>query len=147
MPCEASRTPDIALEIVPKSNYLILLRNLLNCLAQQLQLSESDTGLLEMCLDEACANSIDSMNKHGILQPVRVEVELKDNCVCFSVCDNGHDYSHQFHKAQPMDNMADRTKRRGYGLRIIKTLMDEVDYSHDPQRGNRLYLVKYLSQG
>lgn len=146
MPCEASRTPDIALEIVPKSNYLILLRNLLNCLAQQLQLSDEDSGLLEMCLDEACANSIDAMNRNGVPHPVRVEVEIKDNCVCFTVCDNGHDYSHHFQQAKPMDNLTDRTKRRGYGLRIIKTLMDEVDYSYDPQMGNRLYLVKYLTR-
>lgn len=146
MSCKTGRTPDIALEIVPKSNYLILLRQLMNCLAHELRISEKDASQLEMCLDEACANSIDAMNRHGILHPVRVEVELEDHCVRFTICDNGNDYSHHFHQAQPMDETADRTQRRGYGLRIIKTLMDEVDYSYDPEMGNRLLLVKYLTR-
>ncbi len=146
MPCNTERIPDIALEIVPKSNYLVLLRHLMKCLAHELRLTDEDAGQLEMCVDEACANSVEAMNKHGILHPVRLEIEMEDHCVRFTICDNGLDYSHHFHQAKPMTEEADRSKRRGYGLRIIKTLMDEVDYFHDPQTGNRLYLVKYLTK-
>jgi len=144
MTWNADRCPDIVVEIAPQSNYLSLLRNVINSVANQLDMDESMVGQLEMCIDEACANSISAMNEHGIQTPVRLEVIVEKHCVRFTVYDSGEDFSHHFQNATPMDDETDRTKKRGYGLRIIKTFMDEVQYHHDPEEGNRLHLIKYL---
>jgi len=143
------RNADITIEISAHLQYLALVRSFANCLAKHLNLSAEEAVQLEMCLDEACANSIEAIRElegECPLTKVRIDVEIKKDHFRITVQDNGKDFSQNFREALPLCPSSDRTRKRGYGLQIIKTLMDEVHYIHDPQAGNRLHLVKFFPQ-
>jgi len=120
----------------------------MNCLANHLGIPEKEALQLEICIDEACANSIQAIRDIEGNNPstkVRIEVKICVESLRITVRDKGKDFSTSFNKAVPLSDFSDRTKKRGYGLQIIKTLMDDVQYQHEPEMGNSLHLVKYFS--
>lgn len=140
--------PDIAIEIAPNARNLSIVRHFIGSLAYDLRFSNEEALQLEMCVDEACANSIEGINKRDGIHSggcVRIELIVKQDAIHIIIKDGGRDFSQALKKASPLHDFSDRTRRRGYGLQIIKTFMDVVDYVHDPQTGNRLQLVKYFS--
>ncbi len=148
MNAQKERDPNFTIEITAQPRYLVLLRKFMICVAELLELSPEETCYLEVCADEACANSIQAIRDREGETPytkVKIEIELKDEYLCINVHDNGKDFTQHFNKADPIDHKTDCTRKRGYGLQIIKTLMDEVQYIHDPELGNHLRITKFLS--
>ena len=138
---------DIAIDAQPQ--ILVVVRHFVSSLAQDLKLSPEEALQLELCVDEAGANSIQGTNEangEDSNQLVRIEFKIEPDALHIDVIDFGEDFSHFLDRATPLTEFTDRTRKRGYGLQIIKTFMDEVSYQHDPQAGNRLHLIKYLSQ-
>lgn len=141
-------TPDIAIEIAPNARNLAIVRHFICSLAFDLKLSNEEALQLEMCVDEACSNSIEGIRKREGKEAssfVRIEISIKANAIHLVIRDCGYDFSNAFDKASPLHDFSDRTRKRGYGLQIIKTFMDVVDYMYDPEFGNILHLVKYIS--
>ncbi len=139
----------IAIEIDASPQFLVVVRHVINCLAHHLGFSEKETLQLEVCIDEACSNSIQAIREMEGEQPytkVRVELLIDSECLRVKVHDRGKDFSTKFNKAVPLTDFSDRTKMRGYGLQIIKTLMDDVQYQHQPEFGNSLQLIKYFTR-
>ncbi len=149
MSASSKKKPDIGIEITANPDMLVLIRGFANCLAEQLNLSPSDALKLELCVDEACSNSIQAIRRIEGNQPctkVRIEVEINPDTLRIIISDGGENFNHFFQNADPLCPHTDRTKTRGYGLKIIKTFMDEVIYDHDPDLGNRLYLIKFITK-
>lgn len=140
--------PDISIEVTPRLTNLVLIRKIVNSLAEDLGLSEKHASQLEMAVDEACANSIASIQEKEGDPPetkIRLEISVREHCLRLAIVDLGNCFEEQYKNAVPFHEGTDRTRKRGYGLQIIKTFMDEVHYIHDPNRGNKLILTKYLS--
>ncbi len=140
--------PDIAVEICPKHQLLVLVRQMVNALAENLGLSKEDTLQLVLCVDEACANSIQAVQEIGSENPaekIRLEIKVQPESLHVTIIDCGKDFTHSLQKAGPLSDDTDRTKKRGYGLQIIKTFMDEVEYVHEPGSGNKLSLMKRIT--
>lgn len=147
MPDRPGAPTDLALEINANSRWLHLVREFVNLLAQNLNLTQEDALQLEMCVDEACANSINAVENFQADPEkckVRIEAVIANGSIHITIVDCGADFSDPFHRALPMTGLTDRTRKRGYGLQIIKTLMDEVRYERDPAAVNRLHLIKFL---
>ena len=140
--------PCIAIEIAPNPQFLSLLRRFAGCLARDLGLTEEEALQLELCLDEACANSIEGtlMRTRQFDSPcIRIELSVKTDALEITIRDSGNDFTSAFQKATALHEFTDRTRKRGYGLQIIKTFMDRVQYSYDPVKGNELRFIKFLS--
>lgn len=138
---------NISLEFAPDSSNLALIRSTIDFISTQLGYSESESLQLVMAVDEACSNSINAIQEiegNNVSAYVRVEITICQNCLRLTVIDNGRDFSTHFNKAVPFHEKTIRTKKRGYGLQIIKTLMDEVHYIREPKTENKLILTKYL---
>ena len=130
------------------THYLVLVRQFISSLAQQTGFQTSDIAKIELALDEACANSIRAIREVEGDNPqttLKLEVRAVEGCMSISVYDNGHDFSPQFNSETPMDTLVGSMRTSGYGLRIIKTCMDEVNYQHESGKGNVLHLVKRVS--
>lgn len=139
--------PQLALEIAAQPEWLGMVRQFISLISTNLGLNMEDSVQLEMSVDEACANSIEGMQSLKLPEHscrVRIEVDIDEESVSITITDQGHDFTEHFHKARPLHHETDRTRRRGYGLQIIKTFMDDVHYEHDGNKGNRLRLIKYL---
>ena len=141
---------DLSLEITAQPEFLSVVRTFVGCLSRELHFSDQETSQLELCIDEACANSIGAIQEvEGPVPKTRLRLEFTvgNNFLKITVQDSGKDFSQNFHKALPMSDITDRTRMRGYGLQIIKTFMDDVQYVRDPSHGNFLHLIKYFNGG
>jgi len=139
--------PDVSLEIAPRLSNLALIRKIVNSLSVYMGFSEDKAMQLEMAVDEACSNSIASIQEKEGDPPqtkVRIEICFHEHCLRLAIIDGGDDFSEEFALAVPFHEHTDRTRKRGYGLQIIKTFVDEAHHVYEPSLGNKLILTKYL---
>lgn len=99
---------------------------------------EEEEARIIMALDEACTNIIRHAHA-GVVKPVRLEMKWLRNRLRFVL----RDYGKPFHPpAIPVRDLK-TIEPGGYGLLIIRTVFDHVDYA--PQaKGTRLTLEKLL---
>lgn len=104
-------------------------------------LGEEDEARIIMALDEACTNIIRHAHE-GLSKPVRLEMKWLRNRLRFVL----RDYGKPFHPLTVQSRDLQIVHPGGYGLFIIRTVFDHVDYA--PQaRGTRLTLEKWLPEG
>jgi serine/threonine-protein kinase RsbW len=106
---------------------------------------DSTIGQLEMAVDEACSNIIE----HAYLtQPLRLEIEvhvdtyvnrLEVTIIDFSSIDFPVDEM----PGVPVEDYLDAQRRRGLGLYIIRSFVDQVEHRFIGGQGNELRLIKY----
>ncbi len=141
---------DIAIDFSSDAKNLVIVRHFFGALAQDLDFSNEEALQIELCVDEVCANSIEGIRKLEGDAPhsrVRIEIKIDIDALHIVVFDNGGDFSQALHKAAPLHEYTDRSHKRGYGLQIIKTFMDEIEYHYDSRSGNRLHMIKRKSYG
>lgn len=100
---------------------------------------------IEMAVDEACSNIIE----HAYLtQPLRLEIEVR--CDAFAnrlevtiVDYSTVDFPIDEMPGIPVDDYLDAQRRRGLGLYIIRSFVDQVEHRFIGGQGNELRLVKY----
>jgi anti-sigma regulatory factor (Ser/Thr protein kinase) len=139
---------DVKIEIPLDATKLAVIRQFINVLALDVGFSYQEALQVEMCVDEACANSIEGTLKNQqstSIQSVFVSITIEHPELHIVIQDGGEDFTRQFQNAEPLSEVTDRYKKRGYGLQIIKKFMDEVSYVHDPEQGNFLHVVKKIS--
>lgn len=106
-------------------------------------ISEAHTFELQLCMDEACTNIIEhgyaGMNPGSII----FEMEISDESVSMFITDFGHVFEPgAVPKPDITASLEDRPEK-GFGLFLIYSIMDAVDYRSD-ESGNTLTLQKKL---
>jgi len=100
-----------------------------------------DEARIVMALDEACTNIIRHAYE-GLSKPVRLEMKWLCDRLRFVL----RDYGKPFHPLTVQSRDLQIVHPGGYGLFIIRTVFDHVDYT--PQaKGTRLTLEKLLPEG
>ena len=100
--------------------------------------SEEEEARIIMAIDEACTNIIRHAHE-DLVKPVRLEMKWLRNRLRFVL----RDYGKPFHPLTVQSRDLQIVHPGGYGLFIIRTVFDHVDYA--PQaRGTRLTLEKLL---
>ena len=100
--------------------------------------SDEEEAKIIMALDEACTNIIRHAHE-DLVKPVRLEMKWLRDRLRFVL----RDYGKPFHPLTVQSRDLQVVHPGGYGLFIIRTVFDHVDYS--PQaRGTRLTLEKLL---
>lgn len=131
------------LEVESRLENLPVITNFVNNALSQLGVDPAVAFKIHLAADEACTNVI----KHayaGEAGPLTLVMELVGTDMILTIGDKGKPFD--LGTVPPPDLDADVEKRRigGLGIHFMKTLMDEVSYSFDAEKGNRLILKKKL---
>lgn len=100
----------------------------------EIQLSETDKAQIILAIDEACSNAIIHGNKCDKNRMLRLTIDVCQEEIKVEISDIGE----QLPTTPPnvdfdiQENVANKMKG-GLGLRLIRNIMDNVDYYH---RGN-----------
>ncbi len=130
---------------VPSSTVnLVMIREFINRIAQQSGLDEKSLGQLELAVDEACANVIEHAYGHDLTKEVMVRVAFTEDEVRVSVIDTGQSFDPTGVKSLEVEELVEKRRTGGLGIRLIKTLMDEVRYDLEPGKKNELHMIKRL---
>jgi serine/threonine-protein kinase RsbW len=134
------------LQVPSSTENLALIREFVTSVGAQAGLDESGVAQLELAVDEACANVIEHAYGHDTTKEVIVRAVFNDETLRISVIDEGRGFDPNKVKQETIEQLVHERKSGGLGIRLIKTLMDEVSYEIVPGQKNELHMTKRIKK-
>ncbi|HEV7764345.1 MAG TPA: ATP-binding protein [Thermoanaerobaculia bacterium] len=132
------------LDVPSSTANLAIIRDFVTRIAAQAGLNEVEVGQLELAVDEACANVIEHAYGDDKTKQVMIRAVFDEDTLRIHVIDTGQGFDPTQIPQQDLKDLIAKRKTGGLGMRLIKTLMDEVTYEIEPGRKNELRMVKKL---
>jgi len=122
------------------------LRKFIQDIGKYLVLSEDDLDTIELCIYEACANSIEHAHKYEKEKYIDIIITIKDYLVRITITDSGKPFDSNYLNQLKVGDIIKKKRKRGLGIPLIKVLMDEVIFDYTPEGRNRIKMVKDFSK-
>ncbi len=135
------------LHVPSSTKNLVMIRDFVNRVAEQAGLEESNRSKIELAVDEACCNVIEHAYGNDVSKEITVRATFDGDAVRISVIDSGAGFAPDEVPQEELRELIRQRRTGGLGMRLIKTLMDEVRYEIEPGRRNELHMVKKVRQG
>lgn len=132
------------LQVPSSTENLALIREFVTTVGLQAGISEADIGKIELAVDEACANVIEHAYGHDASKEVIIRANLDDDAITFEIVDTGKGFDPTKIAQEDLEKLIQDRKDGGLGMRLIKKLMDEVQYEIVPGQKNELRMIKRL---
>ena len=132
------------LQVPSSTENLAMIREFVSGVGGQAGLGESEIGKLELAVDEACANVIEHAYGHDLSKDVTVRASFDSDALRIAVIDEGQGFDPSSVTQSELDELVHQRKAGGLGLRLIRTLMDEVKYEIVPGQKNELHMMKKI---
>lgn len=132
------------LQVPSSTENLALIREFVVSVGAQAGLDEGEIPKLELAVDEACANVIEHAYGHDVSKDVTVRVKFDETALRISVIDEGRGFDPGHLPDADVDRLIHERKSGGLGVRLIRTLMDEVEYQIVPGQKNELHMTKLI---
>ncbi|MFQ6040141.1 MAG: ATP-binding protein [Candidatus Poribacteria bacterium] len=114
--------------------------------AKLMGFSEDRIEDLKTAVDEACINAIEHGNQENADIKVLVELIAENNRLQVDIHDQGKGIRGNIQKPDIDILIAEKSSGRGWGLFLIQSLMDEVEFDWNPETGNVTHMVIHLKQ-
>jgi len=101
---------------------------------------------LMTAVEEACLNAIEHGNKQNANVKVLVELIADDSKLQVDIHDRGKGIRGNIQKPDIDAKITGKQSARGWGLFLIQSLMDEVEFDWNPETGNVTRMVIHLKQ-
>jgi serine/threonine-protein kinase RsbW len=134
------------LQVPSSTENLALIREFVTSVGRQATLTEVEIGQLELAVDEACANVIEHAYGYDTTKDVSVLATFNDEKLKISVIDEGKGFDPGKVGQKSVDELVHERRSGGLGIRLIKSLMDEVSYEIEPGQKNELHMTKLIKK-
>jgi len=115
-------------------------------LARLMGFSDDRVEDLMTAVEEACINAIEHGNQENSNVKVLVELIADDSKLQVDVHDQGKGIPSNIQKPDIDAKIARKQTARGWGLFLIQSLMDEVEFDWNPETGGVTRMVIHLKQ-
>ena len=132
------------LHVGSRTENLALIRGFVTHVGQQAGLDEAEIGKLELAVDEACANVIEHAYGNDASKEVVVRAMFDDQELRIEVEDTGKGFEPGAVQQDDLQKLVAQRKTGGLGLRLIRSLVDELHYEMEPGKKNELRMVKKI---
>ena len=136
----------LTLTVPSATENLALIRDFVVNVGSQAGLGDDDVAKLELAVDEACANVIEHAHGHDSNKEVTVRATFDAATLRIEVVDEGEGFDPTVMPTTSVEQMVHDRRTGGLGLRVMKSLMDEVSYEIVPGERNRLRLLKRIQK-
>ncbi|MBK6798672.1 MAG: ATP-binding protein [Acidobacteria bacterium] len=137
----------LTLTVPSSTENLALIRDFVTSVGKQARMSDVDISNLELAVDEACANVIEHAYGHDRTKEVTIRAIFDESEMRISVIDSGKGFDPSQVQSETLDQLINERKSGGLGMRLIKTLMDDVRYEIVPGQKNELHMTKKINSG
>ena len=137
------------LKLENKSANLRLIREFVGKIAVEAGFSEDDVNHIELAVDEACSNVVKHAYHPGKEKSghnIEIEVYFDSKEFNVKVLDRGQGFDPSRLPQTDMKSYLEKFKVGGLGIHLMKSLMDQVEYSINPGKKNQVILTKYINK-
>jgi serine/threonine-protein kinase RsbW len=134
------------LKVPSSTENLAMIREFVNSIGTRAGFSLAEVAKLELAVDEACANVIEHAYGPDVVKEVSVRATLDDDAVQIDVVDTGKGFDPSAVLTKTVDELVAERKSGGLGMRLMKSLVDEVHYEVIPGQKNELRMIKRLKR-
>jgi serine/threonine-protein kinase RsbW len=142
----ASIEQRFTLHVPSSTQNLAIIREFVTNVGVQAGLGEDDVAKLELAVDEACTNVIEHAHRGDISKDVVVRATFDERTLRIEVVDSGAGFDPARIPEEGVERLVAQRRSGGLGLRVMRSLMDEVSYEIVPGNTNRLRMTKRLRQ-
>ncbi len=134
------------LRIESRTDRLIDVRNFISDAARKFGFSDDEVSKIALAVDEACTNIIKHAYRFAAGKYINIAVHMHDGRFEVVITDSGRRFDPD---RVPMPNIKEYLKdynRTGFGMFLMRSLMDRVEYTFKPGKKNQVRLVKFLPE-
>jgi serine/threonine-protein kinase RsbW len=134
------------LHVPSSTENLAMIREFVGRVGERAGMDTAELTKLELAVDEACANVIEHAYGSDSTREVTVKATVDLEAVQIEIVDTGRGFDPALVQQVDLDKLISQRKSGGLGMRLIKSLMDEVQYEIVPGQKNELRMVKRLKK-
>ena len=134
------------LHVPSSTENLAMIRDFVGSIGDRAGMSTADVAKLKLAVDEACANVIEHAYGSDDTREVTVKATLDSDQVQIEIVDTGRGFDPSTIEQVNLEQLASGRKTGGLGMRLIRSVMDEVQYQNGPGQKNELRMVKHLKK-
>jgi serine/threonine-protein kinase RsbW len=134
------------LHVPSSTENLSMIREFVGGVGERAGMDTSELAKLELAVDEACANVIEHAYGSDNTREVTVKATVDCEAVQIEIVDTGRGFDPAQVEQVNLDQLISERKSGGLGMRLIRSLMDEVQYQIVPGQKNELRMVKRLKK-
>ena len=97
---------------------------------------------MKLVVDEACSNLVMHGYRDGRPGPIGVTFDRNGEEIVITITDRAPPFHPDDAPLPKLDVPAIERRPGGLGWHLIRQIADRIDYESDPEKGNRLTLVK-----
>jgi anti-sigma regulatory factor (Ser/Thr protein kinase) len=135
------------LHVPSSTENLALIRDFVANIGKQAGLAETELSMVELAVDEACANVIEHAYGLDQTQEVIVRARIDGDSITIEVVDTGKGFDPSSVEQKDLKRLVAERRSGGLGMRMMKLVMDEVEYKMKPGEHNELRMTKKLKRG
>ena len=106
---------------------------------------EEGADQISLAVDEACTNVIKHAHKFNARRMIDLAVIYDKKKIEIIITDKGKGFDPQKLPKPDLSRYIHEAKMGGLGIHLMKTLMDEVNYSFNPGVKNQVSMIKYIN--
>ena len=134
------------LSVPSSAENLSMIRDFVARVGERAGLPQDEVAKLELAVDEACANVIEHAYGNDRTQEIAIRAVFDEDAVTISIVDTGRGFDPGAVPQEALGKLVAERRTGGLGMRLIRTLMDEVRYEIEPGKQNELRMVKKLGR-
>ena len=139
-------TADFEIKVPSSPENLVMIRRFIGDIGEKAGLEPKEVHKLELAVDEACANVIEHAYNKDSTKRVSIRATFNQDFLRVEVIDTGKGFDPSTVEQAEVNKLIAARRSGGLGMRLIKTLMDEVQYEIIPGQKNELRMVMRLKK-
>jgi serine/threonine-protein kinase RsbW len=138
----------IELRLPSRLGYERVAMDTASSLARRMGFQGDRVDALKTAVSEAVTNAIEHGNQHDAAMKVVVLLTVRDDELIVSVADQGRQLlDHNSVTRTPhIEDILDKSDKGGWGIWLIRELVDEVEFTTAPTGGNQVRMVIHLER-
>ncbi len=138
----------IELRLPSRLGYERVAMDTASSLARRMGFHGDRVDALKTAVSEAVTNAIEHGNQHDAAMKVVVLLTVRDDELIVSVADQGRQMLDQHHttRVPQIQDILHKDDKGGWGIWLIRELVDEVEFTTAPSGGNQVRMVIYLER-
>lgn len=131
-------------KILSRTDRLLEVREFVSEAARGFGFTEEDISKIALAVDEACTNIIKHAYHNDPTKEIVVSILGDKNRFEIRIVDEGAKFDPTAMKPLDLKEHLSHYRRGGLGVYLMRTLMDEIEYSSLGRKKNEVRLTKYL---